>query len=96
MWFYCVGGILWYALFFQSKSVPRAIALFGVAAVSVGLAGIVFELFGYAVPISIYLPILPFELTIGLWLLLRGIPGRSGRPIQAPAPLGMQAVSGKP
>ena len=96
MWFYCTGRVLWYALFYQSKAVPRVIALFAVAAVSVGLAGIVFELFGYAVPIFVYLPILPFELTIGLWLLLGGTPGGSDRPIQAPAPLGMQAVSGKP
>jgi len=38
-----------------------------------GLAAVVFLLAGYAVPIIVSLPILPFELAIGAWLLLRGI-----------------------
>ena len=37
------------------------------------LVGIVFELLGYDVSIFVYLPILPFELTIGVWLMLKGI-----------------------
>lgn len=83
MFFYCAGGLLWYALFYRSRYVPRAIALFGLAAVSVGLVGIVLEIFGAQVPFVVFLPILPFELTIGAWLLLRGIPAtapRSERP----------------
>lgn len=76
MAFYCVGGIIWYSLFVRSASIPRAIPLFGVAAVTVALVGIVLELFGNDVPVLVYLPILPFELAIGGWLLLRG--ARSG------------------
>ena len=72
MFFYCAGGILWYSLFFRSGYVPRPISLFGLVAVAVGAAGIVAELLGYDVPIFVYLPILPFELVIGTWLLLRG------------------------
>lgn len=72
MLFYCAGGILWYGMFLRSRFIPRAISLLGVAAASVGLVGIVFQLLGYDVPIFVYLPLLPFELTIGLWLLLRG------------------------
>lgn len=34
---------------------------------------ITFQLLGYDVPIFVYLPLLPFELTVGTWLLLRGI-----------------------
>src|SRR6266496_1022750 len=73
MFFYCLGGILWYSLFYESKCIPRVIALFGLIAVSVGVVGIGFEFFGYAIPIFVYLPLLPFELTIGVWLMLRGI-----------------------
>jgi hypothetical protein len=29
MFFYCLGGILWYSLFYQSKYIPRVISLFG-------------------------------------------------------------------
>ena len=73
MWFYCLGGILWYSLFYASKYIPRVISLWGLLAVSVALVGIVFQFFGYDVPIFVFLPIAPFELTIGVWLLLRGI-----------------------
>jgi hypothetical protein len=73
LFFYCAGGILWYYLFFKSKYVPRVLSLYGIAAVLVALAGIVFEFFGYGVSIFVFLPILPFELAIGAWLLLRGI-----------------------
>ena len=71
--FYCFGGILWYYLFYKSRYIPRAISLFGLIAVSVGLIGLVIEFLGHDVSIVVFLPILPFELTIGTWLLLRGI-----------------------
>ncbi|NWJ48852.1 MAG: DUF4386 domain-containing protein [Chloroflexi bacterium] len=73
MWFYCLGGILWYFLFYKSKFIPSAISLFGLIAASLGLVGVVCEFLGAEVPIFVYLPLLPFELTIGLWLMLRGI-----------------------
>lgn len=72
MFFYIFGGILWYYLFYKSGCVPRAISLYGLIAVFVALAGMMFELFGYAVPMLVYLPLLPFELSIGLWLLIKG------------------------
>jgi Domain of unknown function (DUF4386) len=80
MFFYCVGGILWYFLFYQSNFIPRIISLFGLAAVCVGLAGIVAEFLGYTVSIFVLLPILPFELTIGAWLVIRGIRDASETP----------------
>jgi hypothetical protein len=71
--FYCFGAILWYYLFYKSRYIPRAISLFGLIAVSVALAGLAFQFLGHDVSIFVYLPILPFELTIGAWLMLRGI-----------------------
>jgi hypothetical protein len=73
MWFYCIGGMLWYALFYTSKSIPRVISLWGLLAVSVAFVGIVLQVLGYEVSIFVFLPILPFEVTIGGWLLLRGV-----------------------
>jgi hypothetical protein len=73
MWFYCVGGLIWYGLFYQSRYIPRAISLFGVLAAGAALVGVGLVIFGYTVPIWAYLPLLPFELTIGLWLLIKGI-----------------------
>jgi hypothetical protein len=77
--FYCLGGLLWYYLFFKSRYVPRAISLFGLVAVSVGLVGIVLEFLGQTVSIFVFLPILPFELTIGAWLAFKGISDGSDR-----------------
>jgi hypothetical protein len=73
MWFYCFGGLIWYYLFYRSGYIPRAISLFGLLAVLLALIGEVFLFLGYNVPFYISLPILPFELIIGVWLLLRGI-----------------------
>ena len=73
MWFYCTGALLWYSLFYTSKYIPRVISLWGLLAVAVGFVAVVFQLFGHDVSIFVSLPILPFELTIGVWLLLRGI-----------------------
>ena len=73
MWFYCIGGLLWYSLFYTSKYIPRVISLWGLLAVAVGFIGITLQLLGYDVPIFVYLPIGLFEVTIGVWLMLRGI-----------------------
>ena len=73
MWFYCTGALLWYSLFYTSKYIPRVISLWGLLAVAVAFVAIVFQLFGYDVSLFVSLPILPFEVTIGVWLLLRGI-----------------------
>jgi hypothetical protein len=89
MWFYCIGGLLWYTLFYQSRVVPRVISLFGIVAVAVGFIGILLEFLGYDMPIFVYLPILPFELAIGVWLLLMGIGGSTKtrlRPASANGP----------
>jgi len=73
MIFYCAGGLMWYYMFFRSKYIPRIIPLFGLAAASVALVASVLGFFGNDIPIYFSLPLLPFELAIGLWLLIKGI-----------------------
>ena len=73
MLFYCVGGLIWYGLLLRSNYIPRVIAAFGVAAAGLGLAGIIADLLGATVPMAVYVPLLPFELSIGLWLVAKGI-----------------------
>ena len=72
MVFYCTGGILFYYLFFKSKYVPIVLSLWGIAAASVAFIGTLALLFGYDVPLYVFLPILPFELAIGIWLMVKG------------------------
>jgi Domain of unknown function (DUF4386) len=80
MFFYCSGGLLWYYLFFKSRLVPRALSIYGLAAVSLGMVGIVLELVGNSVPMLVYIPIGPFEIVIGTWLLVRGIANAPATP----------------
>ena len=52
---------------------PRALAIFGLAAAGLAAVGVLVELLGYAAPLVVFLPGLPFELGIGLWLIVKGI-----------------------
>ena len=72
MVFYCVGGILFYYLFLKSKYIPKVLPLWGIIAASLGLIGTLLLLFDYDVPLYVLLPILPFELAIGIWLMVKG------------------------
>ncbi len=89
MWFYCLGGLVWYTLFYRSKYIPRAISLFGIIAVSLAFVPVILHYFGVSAPLWVSIPLLPFELTIGFWLLLKGIKAEP-RPVTAvPALPGM-------
>lgn len=72
-----LGATLFYYLFFKSGFLPRALAIFGLIAAPLAFIGILFLLFGYDVPLLVFLPNLPFELGIGLWLLIKGFRGGS-------------------
>lgn len=73
MVFFTLGGTLFYYLLFKSGYVPKALAIFGLIAAPLALVGELFGLFGISVPMIVFIPNLPFELAIGLWLLIKGI-----------------------
>lgn len=73
MWFFCLGGLIWYSLFFTSRAIPRLLAAWGIASIMVAFTGIIMSMLGFSVHILFYAHIAVFELTIGLWLLLRGV-----------------------
>ncbi len=75
MWFYCMGGILWYYMFLTSRFVPRVISAFGIFSVAVGIVGLLAELAGADAEMIFFILILPFELAIGFWLVVKGIEG---------------------
>jgi hypothetical protein len=70
---FAVGALLFYTLFFQSRYIPRALALFGLVAASLGLIGTLLVLLGYDVPIIVVALNFPFEVTAGVWLIVKGI-----------------------
>ena len=72
MLFFSLGGILFYYLFLKSKYVPIVLPLWGIIALSLAFIGTLFGFFDYDVPIFVFLPILPLELAIGVWLMVKG------------------------
>ncbi len=70
---FCIGGILFYYLLFKSRLVPRILSLWGLITVIPCLVATLFVFFGFNVPFIIYVPYVPFELAIGIWILIRGI-----------------------
>ena len=70
---FSLGAFMFYYLFFKSGYIPRILSLFGIIAASLALIGTPFVLLGYDIPLAVFLPNLLFELTIGVWLLVKGI-----------------------
>ncbi len=69
---FALGATLFYFLFFKSRLIPRWLSIWGLIAAPMALVGSVLLLFSITVPIIVFLPNLPFELTIGVWLLVKG------------------------
>jgi hypothetical protein len=70
---FCLGAILFYYLLYKSGIVPRVLSLWGLITVFPCLIGTLSTVFGYQVPFLIYLPYVPFEFVIGVWILVKGI-----------------------
>lgn len=70
---FCLGAILFYHLFCKSGIIPRWLSRWGLLTVFFALIGTLFAVFGFEVPFAVYLPYAPFEFTIGVWILVKGI-----------------------
>jgi hypothetical protein len=70
---FCLGGILFYFLLYRSRVVPSALSLWGLIATFPILIGTLTQVFGYAIPFYFYLPYIPFELVMAIWILVKGI-----------------------
>lgn len=70
---FCLGAILFYSLLDKSRIVPRALSLWGLITLFPCLIGTVFAIVGYELPFAIYVPYAPFELVVGVWILIKGL-----------------------
>ncbi len=75
MLFFCLGGILWYTLFYKSRYIPRALSLWGIVSVSLVSINVLLMLFDRSLDLGmiIFPPYLVFEALIGPWLMVKGI-----------------------
>jgi hypothetical protein len=71
---FCIGAILFYYLLNKSRVIPRVLSLWGLITVFPMLIGTVSQIFGYTIPFIFYLPYVPFEFVVGVWILVKGIP----------------------
>ncbi|HNT76495.1 MAG TPA: DUF4386 domain-containing protein [Anaerolineae bacterium] len=71
---FCAGAIPFYFLLYRSGVVPRWLSLWGLITVFPLLVGTLTQIFGYNIPFGFYVPYVPFELVIGLWLVIKGLP----------------------
>jgi hypothetical protein len=71
---FCLGALLFYYLLDKLRIVPRVLSLWGFITVFPMLIGTVSQIFGYSIPFIFYLPYVPFEFIIGVWILVKGIP----------------------
>jgi hypothetical protein len=74
MLFFCLGGILWYYLLFVSRCVPRALSIWGLAAICLLTIPVLAVLYNrdWTGPMILGLPYAPFELVLGIWLMVKG------------------------
>ncbi len=74
MLFFCAGGILWYYLLYSSRLVPRPLAIWGLVAVCLLTVPVLLVLYrrGTTPLMVLGLPYAPFELVLGLWLIVKG------------------------
>ncbi|MDH5230642.1 MAG: DUF4386 domain-containing protein [Gammaproteobacteria bacterium] len=73
---FCLGALMYYLVLYRSKLVPRWLALWGGVAILLHLLGAFMVFFGAdafsATIVLLALPILLNELTLGLWLMIKG------------------------
>ena len=79
MLFFCLGGILWYYLFYRSKYIPRLLAAWGLVAVCLVSINVLLVLCDptFGLIMIALAPYLVFEALIGPWLMVKGIRGGS-------------------
>ncbi len=72
MLFFGLGGILFYYLFYKSRYIPRILSAWGLVTVSLVFMGECLVFFDIKI-IPLYIPYMPFEWAIGIWLLAKGV-----------------------
>ena len=70
---FCLGGTIFYALLFKARTVARPLSLWGLVSTQGVFAGGLLGFFGLTAPVLLYVPYIPFEFVIAIWILIKGI-----------------------
>jgi hypothetical protein len=87
MVFFCVGALLWYSLLYRSRVIPRLLSIWGLVAIGLLSVNILLLLVEPATGnIWVLLaPYVPFELVLGVWLIVKGFNAPASAPGTAKA-----------
>ena len=75
-----IGGLMFSYLLYISKLVPRMFAVWGLAGYTIFFAGTILELFGYPVGLLMDIPGGLFEISLSVWLIIKGFNAQHLRP----------------
>ncbi|MDP4180873.1 MAG: DUF4386 domain-containing protein [Bacillota bacterium] len=73
MFAFCLGAILFYYLLYKSRIIPRGMSLWGLSTVILCLIPTLFVMFGIHSLSFLYIPYMPFECVVAVWILLKGV-----------------------
>jgi hypothetical protein len=73
MLFFCIGGILWYYLLYQSKAIPQALSLWGLVTISLLTIPVLMVLYKRDLThlTAVGILYLPYEVVLGMWLIVK-------------------------
>jgi len=83
---FVIGSTLFSYLFLRARSIPVALAWLGLLASVLLLVTLPLELAGvFRVPFLLWIPMLVFEVSFALWLLIKGVkpPNQQSAPARA-------------
>ena len=66
------GGLLFCSLLYHSMLVPRYLSIWGFLGYIVFISGTIFELFGYTIGVLLSIPGGLFEISLSMWLIVKG------------------------
>lgn len=73
MFAFCIGAIMFYYLVLKSTKLPKWISYWGLITLIPIFIGTITQVFSYSIPFFFYIPYVPFELFIGIWIIVKGI-----------------------
>ena len=72
MFFYGLGGLMFYYLFYKSRLIPRFLSVWGLIAKTLLLTESLLIIFGHSLGMILLIPTGLFEIFIGIWLIVKG------------------------